>query len=386
MENSIKYASLLQKYIFIEKNKNPNKYIDIDRELKNYKNLTKNFNSTENPIFILSLLSKCYEKTGIKVFVTDKKDQNLENIEMASIQSLISFVGQKKYEIHFDFGEKKNQKILNDENEKKKFISEYKEKLSKALKIESQKLIFTDIRHGCVQVTAIIINPENENPLNLLNERDIKNLSIIDIKEMQTIKYLQISKNILEPRADREEGFWGEGQIRGGNVYFPPINGWKGLGLKVLDQYDNGNNDWLSYENWEGEFSIAYLGNFSGETNELMKYREKIDIRRSNNKCGDGIPLFQDPEYLEKEEAEGFMTVEGEVDIIGYRIKVLLMCRVNPKKIREPENCNNVWILNPTPDEVRPYRILVKKIAISPQACANEMIVETNPIRYIIDI
>ena len=49
-------------------------------------------------------------------------------------------------------------------------------------------------------------------------------------------------------------------------------------------------------------------------------------------------------------------------------MKIIPMCRVNPKKIRQPKNFPDCWILNPTPDEIRPYRILIKKIPISPIA------------------
>ena len=31
------------------------------------------------------------------------------------------------------------------------------------------------------------------------------------------------------------------------------------------------------------------------------------------------------------------------------------MCRINPKKKRQPRNYKYFWILNPTPDEIRPY-------------------------------
>ena len=37
------------------------------------------------------------------------------------------------------------------------------------------------------------------------------------------------------------------------------------------------------------------------------------------------------------------------------------MMRVNPKKIKKPEEQPDYWVLNATPDEIRPYRILVKE-------------------------
>ncbi len=37
-----------------------------------------------------------------------------------------------------------------------------------------------------------------------------------------------------------------------------------------------------------------------------------------------------------------------------------LMVRVKPDKIRCPSEIPDYWVLNPTTDEVRPYRILLK--------------------------
>ena len=53
------------------------------------------------------------------------------------------------------------------------------------------------------------------------------------------------------------------------------------------------------------------------------------------------------------------------------------MCRVNIKKIRQPEGFKDCWILNPTPAEVRPYRILIKKIFKSPMAGASQNEIKT---------
>jgi hypothetical protein len=64
------------------------------------------------------------------------------------------------------------------------------------------------------------------------------------------------------------------------------------------------------------------------------------------------------------------------------------MCRVNPKKIRQPRNYEHLWILNPTPDEIRPYRILIKKTQkTSPQynASKNEILIAKSPISYIVN-
>ena len=41
-------------------------------------------------------------------------------------------------------------------------------------------------------------------------------------------------------------------------IYYDPPEGYIGYGLKVLGQYDYGENIWLGYSNKEGEWYIAY--------------------------------------------------------------------------------------------------------------------------------
>ncbi len=61
------------------------------------------------------------------------------------------------------------------------------------------------------------------------------------------------------------------------------------------------------------------------------------------------------------------------------------MCRVNPDKIRQPVGYKKCWVLNPTPNEIRPYRILIKKIFKSPMSGASQneiKIFQSNPLYY----
>lgn len=57
------------------------------------------------------------------------------------------------------------------------------------------------------------------------------------------------------------------------------------------------------------------------------------------------------------------------------------MCRVDPKKIRQPND--NFWVLNPTQDEIKPYRILIKKYFYSPLS-DNKLKIDIVPIDYIV--
>ena len=386
IEEKIRFSRTLNKYILKKTIENKNNYIDTEKVVKNYSNLKKKYNS-KNPNFILSLLSKCYEKTGTKIYIAKEKDKELNNIEIASIQSLFSIGTKKKYELHFDFGKEKNEKILNDKEEQENFLIEYKKKLCEKLKIKSENIILTDVCHGTVKISAYILEQEkNENPLSKIRENECKDLHIKRIEQKPILDALEVNEDILDPKGDRDIGWWGINETRGGNKYIPPLNGWIGIGLKVVDKYDNGNNDWLGYENKEGEFSIAYLGIYSlmNDKDEIIRnlndFCQNINLKEKNNlfcnyNCpsGDGICVFQNPDFAENS--------AGYVDILGFRLKILLMCRVNPKKIR---TLDNFWIVNPTPDEIRPYRILIKKIAISPLA-SQTITTSIKPIDYILD-
>ena len=64
IENNIIHSNIIKKYILIEKEKNPNNYIDIDKTINDIDNIIENIDSPNNSNFVLSLLGKCIEKNG----------------------------------------------------------------------------------------------------------------------------------------------------------------------------------------------------------------------------------------------------------------------------------------------------------------------------------
>ena len=393
LENNIKYSSSIKKYITVEKAKNPDNYININEVINETDDIYKDLNTT-NEDFILSLFGKYWEDIGIDISVSKKKDKNLNDIELASLQTLFSFGNQKKYELHFDFGQEINEKIINDEKEKEKFLYDYKMKIAEKLNIESDRLILTDVHRGSLGVFFKIINSTLKEVKSIF---DLKNcLNIKKVEEKPLLEMLQISPDILYPKANRYDG-WGLNETRGGEKYLPPINGWYGFGLNVLNKYDNGNNDWLDYQNTKiGEYSIAYLAinNLENKKTEIIEdlndfstnindkivnklYVDDLNIRNKNEKCGDGVIVFQNPDFAENS--------AGFIDIFGYRIKIILMCRINPKKIKQPEHFPECWILDP--NSIRPYRILIKKIPFSPLTDSQKNLLTTcvSPTDYIVN-
>ena len=359
-EENILFFQNLNKYISFNILKNPDNYLNIDEIAKDYKNLNKNINSQETGIFYLSLLAKFYKVFGIEIYITKDKDDNLKGIEWASLQYLFSFGGIKKYVLHFDYGEEINNKILNDKNEQTNLLSKWREKISNTLETDINNIILTNIHRGSVAVDCIFINQKII--YEKLKEKLIDLPDLKRIEEKPLIEKLQLNSDIFDILGDRPEGFWcveSGGETRGGKDYIPPLDNWNGLGLSVADKYDQGDNDWLGYEHEEGEFAIGYMG-----INKLLEEEFDYNI--------DSVCIFQDPDSAEKNAAV--------IDIVGYKIKLILMCRVNPDKIRILNNKENQWVLNPNSNEIRPYRILIKKIE-SPKE--DNIILALIPVNYI---
>lgn len=160
--------------------------------------------------------------------------------------------------------------------------------------------------------------------------------------------------------------------------YYPPL-GWIGIGLKVFNLYDNQDNTWLGNSNKKGEWYIAYHGiKFIENINSILikgfrrgnyqscKNNKNINYltNREYPSCGEGVYFI--PNFSET--LKYIKTFKYLDDF--YRI--ILMCRINPYKVRIADIGNNLesWIVNgdslndingkKRDDEVRVYRIFVK--------------------------
>ena len=236
----------------------------------------------------------------------------------------------------------------------------------------------------------------NKTPLNIINEDTLIN-KIIQIENNVVSNDISLHPDIFDINGDKSNG-WTENGKRGGEKYIPPL-GWIGIGLKVIDKYEN--NIWLGKNNIKGEYCVAYYG-----LNNILNKKEKIiedlnsyilDIRNLysesifNNeddkrsgflgfirkKCGKGVCLFQDPKYAE--------CSAGIIKLNDIEYKMLLMCRVNPTKIRQPTQYDNFWILNPASNEIRPYRILLKRNNNNSLSLDEKIKVSIKPIDYIMN-
>ena len=351
--------------IIKEKQTNPEKFISTE-------NIIKQKNDNEK-LYALGIFSKVLENQGITTAITKQNEKEKDDITMQFLMNGMS--DKKKYNLHFDFGKEKNEKLLYDMEERKKFHDKLRAKLSQEFNINEEDIIITFPRTGSYQATIIFNSKDFELEENILLskfKKDKGDLSKLkQIEKSIILDGCELNESMLDYRGNNDDGGWaGEGEQRGGEDYIPP-KGWIGYGLKVLNKYEN--NIWLGMCNGEGEWVVAYHGvaNNNKSPKEVTKiagiiYKTNfipsswgkctnyVDIRHKPNKCGYGVYCTPDIKYAED--------YAGLTEFNGEKYKCVLMLRVKPDKIRQCDEWPKEYILEPTTDEIRPYRILLKKV------------------------
>ena len=181
---------------------------------------------------------------------------------------------------------------------------------------------------------------------NFLNEYQ----AIYEYKIIYEDLSILIDKNYLDCRGNTLSPNSSHNLFRGIEKYYPPY-GLIGIGLKVLDIYEN--NNWLEDKTKSSKWAIAYLG--VGQTlssNEIIKVLKNILKRNPNNLIEKYIYLTPNINI-----AENF---SGIISMNNKKYKVVLMAKVLIREIKESKGIINYWILNQK--YVRIYRILLKKI------------------------
>ena len=387
IEDMCTLGDIIKKEIIENKKENPDKFISIEKAIQK--------EDKKDPDFILGLLAKNLENNGITTAIEKQENNNeeKENDESGtSLQFLVNGLAtKKKYNFHFDINEKRNEELLNNKEEQEKFINNLRKKISKEYNISENEIIITNPQRGSFQLSVIFLYQNKDFDLDLeeVKEKFKDEPELIKLKEVQKEVLLTgctLKKSMLDSRGNNADGGWGKGEKRGGEEYIPP-EGWIGYGLKVLDRYDSEKigkqNDWLAYDNREGEWCVAYHGVGSeysskevakavnGISNYTLKEKDKLkqngegedddedyaeddDVRHPGNKVGKGVYCSPNPDIMDN--------YAGILEINNEKYKMGFMLRVNPDKIRVPVGNLNFWVLNGNPDEVRPYRILIKKV------------------------
>ena len=366
-------GTIIKDQIIEEKKTHPEKFVSIQEVA------TKENKDNDNPLFIMGLLAQNLENQGVTTAIEKESTNNNDNeVSNTALQFMINGMGmQKKYNLHFDFGDERNEELLNDKQEQKKFNDKLKKKLSKEYNIDEDEIIISFPQKGSYQITIIFKQKEffDLNKQDLLEKfKDEPELGKLkDLHEDLILSGCRLTREMFDSRGNNKDGGWGENETRGGEPYIPP-KGWIRYGLNVLGKYDNGNDDWLAYDNRKGEWCIAYHGVGQGQNSDKVKeivkliansnlkpgngqaYENAEDCRHKPNKVGRGVYCTPDPNVTIKDGYAGIADVNGESYYMAF------MLRVKPDKIRCSASKKEYWVLNGNDNEIRPYGILIKKV------------------------
>ena len=175
-----------------------------------------------------------------------------------------------------------------------------------------------------------------------------------DVKIDLILPSIILNKSMLYSKVNNfNDKYWGKNEKRGREDYYPPIR-WLKFGLKVYYCYDNKDNSWLGSDNNIGEWCIAYYG-FTGITKKIeQNYENDNDIKYPGKKVGIGVYCSPNPLFLEQE--------TEVINVSSIKCKIGFMIRVKPEKIRCPQSNKNIWVLDGTDDDLRPYGISLKYV------------------------
>lgn len=258
---------------------------------------------------------------------------------------------------------RRKKSILTNEFEKNQFINYIKDILSSYLYLNKNDIKIINIKRGSIKLTVLIENSKNDITNNL--DRFVQdNYYVKNYKILPLLNACLLSSNMFYPSYNvYHDGQWArKGERRGNKEYFPPF-GWQGYALNVIGKYDNGNNTWLGMSNQVGEWCVAYHGlrgdkidkKINGIISQGIKdgqnnmCRNRFDLNNPGKKVGNGA--YVTPKI---QVAESYTN-----EFMGF--KIAFMCRVNNNFIRIPNTSPDYWVLNGNVNEIRPYRLLVKK-------------------------
>ena len=338
-----------------EKIKEPGKFISIDACL----------NSNDEQLFILGVLAKYLEKIGTAAVIENENVTSKEN-EKIKANTLLQFICngyvlKHKYIFDFKLNPNRIQQLNNDKNEKNKLHLYLKNFFSKSFEANKEDLIVTNFEKTKDLYSIILLfksdfklSKSKEEIMTLFSGQKHPELrSLTEFKEECIFESIRLNLLMLDRKGNnKNNNYWGYNETRGGEDYNPPVGWWR-YGLKVVNEYDDGNNDWLSYDNRPGEWCISYSGLSINKNGIEKQYQNEKDTKHSGN-VGIGVFTSPKPEIMEAN--------TEMININGVNYKMGLMLRVNPIKIRVPQSNSNIWVVEGISEEIRPYGILLKKI------------------------
>ena len=342
---------------------------EIDKQKKRDKNIYTSIDncltSNDDQFFILGILGTYLHKIGV-IPIIEKSDVTNDEEEQNYANTLLQFICngyilKHKYILDFGFKQERVDKLYNDKDESNEFIKNLKKLIGSTYNLNENELLVKDFKKNPTPKEYSVILIVKSDLKAELSEKDIffkiKNQKqfkqITNVKKEFIMDTIRLNRSMLDSRGNnKSDSYWGYNEERGGEPYYPPV-GCHRYGLRVFGRYDDANNDWLSYDNRPGEWCIAYSSLYGNSKKNEDNYENDKDLK-SGNKVGSGVCCYT--------KADIMMEKTEIINVNGVNYKMGLMLRVKPNRIRKPNTDKNVWIVNGTPDEIRPYGILHRKV------------------------
>ena len=358
LEDMSTLCTIMKEEILNQKNTSPEKFISEEEIIENKDN--------NEQLYHLGIFTKVLQNNGIITAIERNNTEESKNNAETNLQFLINGMSNKnKYNLHFNLGKERNYALLNNENERKLFHEKLRRKISNLYNINEEDIILTFPRKGCYQIPAF-----NKSEIEIDENENSELNKIKKIEKELILNGCKLNISMINERGNNKDGGWAPfGEKRGKEEYIPPHD-WIGFGLKVLDVYEN--NNWIGMNNTEDEWVVAYHGVARSQSpKNVIKIAGNIisggfkpstsgkciydaDIRGHQKTCWLGIYCTPNINYAE--------SYAGITEFNNEKYKCALMLRVNRNKIRQSKTYQKEYILEPTTNEIRPYRILLKKI------------------------
>ena len=360
----VQYGFDSKKRIEEEKKEHPENFIEIEEAIKK--------KDEDEKLYVLGQLGKSLKEMGIEVAIDKTEGKNIDDSLIVNQFISSGILEERKYEIHYkddDIDVNEKYEIISNRNGKQgQFIEKMKEFLSKNIGVPKEEIFIGNIREGCLAFDAISKKQNIREKMEKLAEQNAK---IEMIYEKNILEACKLTKDMLDVKGNRKPKEWPKSEEkRGGMTYYPPSNNWVGYGLKVLGKYDDGNNDWIAMDNNKNEWAVAYHGTSTEAVEPICKEGGKFFSTfkegAKHQKCKDYININKNSQNLYKICKEGAYASPkldyAEKYCGKHSSPAMIMCRVNPNKIRIPdgEYGKNEYITDGTRNTIRPYRILVK--------------------------
>ena len=352
----VQYGFDSQKRIEKEKKEHPENFIEVEEAIKK--------KGKDEKLYVLGKLGKTLKNMGIEVAI--EKTEGKNNDDSLIVNQFISsgMLQESKYEIHFEDDidiNKKYEIINNEKGEQQKFIEKMKGFISENIKIPKNNIFIANIREGCIAFDTVIKNNKKVDIRGKMIELAKKN-KIKSIYEKNILGACLLTPDMLDKRGNRNPSEWPKTiETRGNMPYHAPTSNWVGYGLKVVDQYDDGNNDWIAMNGNPNEWAVAFHGTSVKAVKPICKANGKFFSTVEEGATGQKYKGYVNTNIKSKDLFPicgiGAYASPYLDEANKYSSGAVIMCRVNPNKVRIPEE--RIWITDGTRHSIRPYRILI---------------------------